>query len=51
VALRCDLIIRDATVFDGDGILETWINGQSAYVQGKGVVAPHAGRLLTRNRA
>jgi N-acyl-D-amino-acid deacylase len=56
-----DLVLFDpATVCDAstfaeptrpaDGILETWINGQSAYVHGKGAAAEHAGRLLTRNR-
>jgi N-acyl-D-amino-acid deacylase len=56
-----DLVLFDpATVCDAStfaeptkpaaGILETWINGQSAYVHGKGAVASHAGRLLTRNR-
>jgi N-acyl-D-amino-acid deacylase len=56
-----DLVLFDpATVCDAstfaeptrpaDGILETWINGQSAYVRGKGAAAEHAGRLLTRNR-
>jgi N-acyl-D-amino-acid deacylase len=47
--------VRDASTYDAptkvaEGILETWINGQSAYVHGKGAVASHAGRLLTRNR-
>jgi N-acyl-D-amino-acid deacylase len=56
-----DLVLFDpATVCDAStfaeptrpahGILETWINGQSAYVHGKGAVSAHAGRLLTRNR-
>lgn len=48
--------VRDASTYaeptrPADGILETWINGVSAYVFGKGVAAGHAGRLLTRNRA
>ena len=48
--------VRDAATFaaptePAEGILETWINGQSAYVSGKGATAAHAGRLLTRNRA
>ena len=47
--------VRDASTFaeptrTAEGILETWINGQSAYVAGKGAVAAHAGRLVTRNR-
>jgi N-acyl-D-amino-acid deacylase len=56
-----DLVLFDpATVCDAStfaeptkpahGILETWINGQSAYVHGKGAVASNAGRLLTRNK-
>lgn len=48
--------VRDASTFTeptkpADGIEETWINGQSAYVHGKGAIAAHAGRLVTRNRA
>jgi N-acyl-D-amino-acid deacylase len=57
-----DLVLFDpATVCDAStfaeptkpavGILETWINGQSAYVHGKGAIASHAGRLLIRSRA
>jgi N-acyl-D-amino-acid deacylase len=47
--------VRDASTFaeptrTAEGILETWINGQSAYVAGKGAVAANAGRLVTRNR-
>ncbi len=47
--------VRDAATFaepikPADGIRETWINGQSAYVYGKGAIASHAGRLLVRNR-
>ncbi len=47
--------VRDASTFTeptrpADGILETWINGQSAYVHGKGATQARAGRLLTRNR-
>ena len=47
--------VRDASTFaeptrTAEGILETWINGQSAYVAGKGAVAAHAGRLVTRQR-
>lgn len=56
-----DLVLFDpATVCDAstyaeptkpaDGILETWVNGRSAYVAGCGAVASDAGRLLTRNR-
>jgi N-acyl-D-amino-acid deacylase len=48
--------VRDAADFDNptrpaEGILETWINGQSAYVYGQGATKERAGRLLTRNRA
>jgi N-acyl-D-amino-acid deacylase len=49
------LTVRDAATFaeptrPADGILETWINGQSAYIAGKGAVAAQAGRLLIPNR-
>jgi len=48
--------VRDAATFDAptqpaEGILETWINGQSAFVQGQGATAARAGRLVTRNQA
>ena len=33
-----------------EGILETWVNGQSAYVFGAGATSARAGRLVTRNR-
>jgi N-acyl-D-amino-acid deacylase len=47
--------VRDASTYDAptrvaEGILETWINGQSAYVQGDGATKARAGRLVTRNR-
>ncbi len=47
--------VRDASTYDAPtlpsiGILETWINGQSAYVFGEGATAARAGRLVTRNR-
>ncbi len=47
--------VRDAATYDAptrvsEGILETWINGQSAYVFGNGATAARAGRLVTRNR-
>jgi N-acyl-D-amino-acid deacylase len=32
------------------GILETWVNGRSAYVYGQGATAERGGRLVTRNR-
>jgi N-acyl-D-amino-acid deacylase len=48
--------VRDRADFDhptrvADGILETWVNGQSAYVHGHGATAARAGRLVTRNAA
>jgi len=48
--------VRDASTYDAptepaEGILETWVNGQSAYVAGQGATASRAGRLVTRNRA
>lgn len=47
--------VRDASTFaepmkPAIGIVETWINGQSAYVYGKGATQARAGRLLARNR-
>jgi N-acyl-D-amino-acid deacylase len=47
--------VRDTADFDAptrpaDGILETWVNGQSAYVWGKGATLARAGRLVTRGR-
>jgi N-acyl-D-amino-acid deacylase len=48
--------VRDTATYDAptriaDGIHETWINGQSAYVHGQGATAARAGRLVTRGRA
>ncbi len=48
--------VRDAATFDAptrpaEGILETWVNGQSTFVQGQGATAARAGRLVTRNGA
>ncbi len=48
--------VRDAADFDdpvrpAEGILQTWVNGQSAYRRGEGATAARAGRLLTRGRA
>jgi N-acyl-D-amino-acid deacylase len=48
--------VRDAADFDNptrpaEGILETWIAGQSAYVAGSGATQARAGRLVTRNAA
>jgi N-acyl-D-amino-acid deacylase len=47
--------VRDAATFDAptlpaEGIVETWVNGRSAYVAGMGATAERAGRLVTRNR-
>ena len=47
--------VRDASTYDApirpaDGILETWINGQSAYVLGDGATQARAGRLVTRGQ-
>ena len=55
-----DLVLLDAaTVKDrstwgdsiqpADGIIETWVNGQSAYVHGEGVTGARAGQLLRRH--
>jgi N-acyl-D-amino-acid deacylase len=45
--------VRDAADFNqptqpAEGILETWINGQSAFVRNQGATHARAGRLLTR---
>ena len=47
--------VRDAATYDAptepsEGILETWINGQSAYVLGDGATTARAGRLITRDK-
>lgn len=47
--------IRDAADFDNptrpaEGIIETWVNGQTAFVGGQGATEARAGRLVTRNR-
>jgi N-acyl-D-amino-acid deacylase len=47
--------VRDAATFaaptlPAEGILETWVNGQSAFVQGEGATPARAGRLVTRGR-
>ncbi|MBS0639212.1 MAG: D-aminoacylase [Acetobacteraceae bacterium] len=49
------LTVRDVATYDAptrpaEGIRETWINGQSAYVFGFGATPARAGRLVTRNR-
>jgi len=48
--------VRDAATYDAptkpaEGILETWVNGHSAYVLGAGATEARAGRLVMRNRA
>ena len=48
--------VRDAATFEAPtlpaaGIVETWVNGRSAYVHGAGATAERAGRLVTRNVA
>jgi N-acyl-D-amino-acid deacylase len=47
--------VRDASTYDAptrvaEGILETWVNGRSAYVFGDGATTARAGRLVTRNK-
>ena len=47
--------VKDASTYDAptkvsEGIIETWVNGRSAYVYGKGATAERAGRLVTRNK-
>jgi N-acyl-D-amino-acid deacylase len=48
-------MVRDAADFDhptrpAPGILQTWVNGERAYVWGEGAADARAGRLLTRGR-
>ncbi len=48
--------VRDVATFDdpirpAEGIIETWVNGQSAYVFGAGATEARAGRVVTRGRA
>ena len=47
--------VRDAATFamptaPAEGIVETWVNGQSAYVAGQGATAARAGVVVTRGR-
>jgi N-acyl-D-amino-acid deacylase len=47
--------VRDRSTFDtptlpADGILETWVNGEPAYVHGTGATERRGGRVITRNR-
>ncbi|PPQ31346.1 N-acyl-D-amino-acid deacylase family protein [Rhodopila globiformis] len=46
----CDAATYEAPTRPAIGILETWVNGQSAYVAGEGATAARAGRLVTRNQ-
>lgn len=48
--------VRDTATFAkpvnaADGIIETWVNGQSAYVHGLGATSARGGRLVSRNKA
>ena len=48
--------VRDTATFaapatPADGILETWVNGQSAYVKDHGATDARGGRLVTRGAA
>ncbi len=47
--------VADRANFDeptrpADGIVETWVNGQSTYRPGETVASAHAGRVISRNR-
>jgi N-acyl-D-amino-acid deacylase len=47
--------VKDASTYDAptkvsEGIVETWVNGRSAYVYGQGATDERAGRLVSRNR-
>jgi N-acyl-D-amino-acid deacylase len=47
--------VRDTATFaspavPAEGILETWVNGQSSYVHGTGATNARGGRVITRNR-
>ena len=49
------LTVKDTATFDtpatpAAGIVETWVNGQSAYVHGMGATEARGGRLVTRGR-
>lgn len=48
------LTVKDTATFSAPatpaaGILETWVNGQSAYVHGAGATEARGGRLVSRN--
>jgi N-acyl-D-amino-acid deacylase len=47
--------VKDASTYDAptkvsEGIVETWVNGRSAYVYGQGATDERAGQLVSRNR-
>jgi N-acyl-D-amino-acid deacylase len=49
------LTVRDSATFEtptlpAEGIVETWVNGQSTYLQGVGATDARGGRLISRNR-
>lgn len=50
-ATVADVATYDDPIRPSVGILETWVNGQSAYVFGEGATEARAGRLVTRGRA
>ncbi len=47
-ATVADVATYDDPIRPSVGILETWVNGQSAYVFGEGATDARAGRLVTR---
>jgi N-acyl-D-amino-acid deacylase len=49
-ATVCDAATFDAPTRPAVGIVETWVNGRSAYAHGVGATPERAGRLLTRAR-
>ncbi len=50
-AIVIDSADFDAPTRPSEGILETWVNGRSAYVFGQGATPARAGRLVSRGRA
>ena len=56
IVLFDPLAVRDRATFEtptvpADGILETWVNGESTYVHATGATDARGGRLVTRNGA
>jgi N-acyl-D-amino-acid deacylase len=56
IVLFDPLAVRDRATFEtptvpADGILETWVNGESTYVHAIGATEARGGRLVTRNGA